>query len=368
MKERFSRGLRGGAVAGAVAVMAFAVVVVLVAGAVQRASVEAISIEYGRWTGDVTMDSEAVGVHFDVYRLGGRPRIRLLGSPAHGLRVVEIVSVTATADGLAFAWPGPVRRLDRQCTLSRQPDGVFTGDCVRPGQPGYAVRMVPPSAGHQPSGLARRLLAGTAAWRTARHGPIHVHVHRTRDSTVDADALGRDAAEQLTESLALLGETSFAGPLHVFAVQDPEVVRELAGRSTAALTDPLAGAIVMRSDAAGAHELRRGIVVDDIVRFLRQAGRLPAFAEVLAAERTGARVHDSLVLALQAASLIDLIRHERGIGAVRRIWQRGVHAALAELDAGTPQLLEAAWLARLAAQPSTLDDEGWMTLSAHGCG
>jgi hypothetical protein len=400
-KLRPPGALRGSAGGGAAAVAAFAVVVVLVASAVRRASVEAIPIEYGRWAGDVSVDGRPVGVHFDVFRLAGRPRIRLLGSPAHGLRVVEIVSVTATADGITFVWPGPVRRLDRRCALSPQPDGVFTGDCVLPGELAYDVRMIPPSAGHHPTGLAHRLLVDTAAWRNTRHGPIRLHVHRASASTVDADALGRAAAEHLTEALALLGETSFDGPLHVFAVPDRAAARELAGGDTALVTDPMAGAIVVQGDTPHAKELRRGVVdilapqlwgvpapparwlqeglavlargscrgheLDDVVRYLRESGRLPAFAELLVNERTGERGRESLVIALTAASLVDHIRRERGIGAVRRIWQRGVHAGLAELDAGTPQLLEAAWLARLAAQSSPLGEDDWATIADHGC-
>lgn len=98
----------------------------------------------GLWTGGLSAHE---GHHKPLtYRVEQTPdsvRITLLGDAANG-EVFRAHGAVVTADQIRFGWTEPEGPTPLTCSLDRQPDGSFQGDCSDATGHGAAFTMIPP--------------------------------------------------------------------------------------------------------------------------------------------------------------------------------------------------------------------------------
>jgi hypothetical protein len=261
-----------------------------------------------------------------------------------------------------------------------------------------AAGSTPHATAEVDEGLARTVFEDKRfSWTSQGAGNVWLHCKRDSFAERHRAALLRSAEGARSRALEYLDEPRYDRRLDVFYVDSREEMEQLVGGSVTGLADWRSGAafLVCTPDwrSFDQHEIThvisidlwgypkdpsawlveglairvdgwcREYSVDDLAHHLATGGALPSIQDLGAQYASLGEVRAGVA----AASLIEFIRSEFGVGALRTLWGEGLGKVEDVLGLSAAEL-ESRWKKHILEQTGAVIDVDWQTLEDPGCG
>ncbi|MES2523244.1 MAG: hypothetical protein V4617_11130 [Gemmatimonadota bacterium] len=355
----------------------------------------------GEWTGDLHAPELPAAIGF-LARVHGAPdTLQIVALEAMGFSGGIVTGLRKTADTVRFTWDSED---GRACALVRGAGGVFTGECTRPGDSPWRVRLLPPANRREAVGHAHSMLArADRTWssRDTEWGRLHVAAGAADSIVADTLVVEQRAAaiqQAITHGIALLGSSRYDRPLDAFLLRDRADILALSGQRAASTADALGSTVLLARYGSMPGVMRHEImhvlsinlwgvppepaawVREGIATYAAGSCRGYGFHQLSASLATRGELvsvrqlldefyrHSDLVTYLQSASIFQFLYETRGREYARAVWQSGLAATL-ERDGRTVDGFEKEWRAAIASPEHHPDRVDWGRIKdGNGCG